>query len=380
IASPQLARLAAAQKGPTAFVNTPFHARIAQAYKNGVAWLLAADLHTMVAQSAARKPGSAEGLDRSGFSDAEYLVVERKDIAGQTENRAVLSFGQARRGVASWLAAPAPIRALEFISADAAFAASALVKNPAALVQDVFAMAGGSSSGFANHLAEFEAKAGISVQEDLARPLGGEFAFAVDGPMLPMPSWKVVLEVYDPARFQQALEKLLEGANRESGMELAKIAKEDSGGHTYYTVSGAKLPFQVQYVYDNGFLVAAPNRDLLVRAMEYRTTGYTLSRSAKFTRLLPRDGHTDFSAMVYQTLATALGPIADQVGLTPEQRSSIAAAGPSLVLAYGEQDRIEFASAGTFFGLRLEQLLGLGAGRPHPAKAPALRRPEQSQS
>ncbi|HEX8984553.1 MAG TPA: FecR domain-containing protein, partial [Bryobacteraceae bacterium] len=36
IASPQLARLAAAQKGPTAFVNTPFHARIAQAYKNGV--------------------------------------------------------------------------------------------------------------------------------------------------------------------------------------------------------------------------------------------------------------------------------------------------------------------------------------------------------
>jgi hypothetical protein len=127
--------------------------------------------------------------------------------------------------------------------------------------------------------------------------------------------------------------------------------------------------------------VAAPNRDLLVRAMEYRTTGYTLPRSAKFTKLLPRDGHTDFSAMVYQTLATALGPIADQIAaLTPEQRNSISAAGPSLVLAYGEQDRIEFASAGTFFGLRLEQLLGLGAGRPHPAKAPALRRPVQSQS
>ena len=201
----------------------------------------------------------------------------------------------------------------------------------------------------------------MSLREDLARPLGGEFAVAVDGPMLPSPSWKVVLEVYDPARFEQALEKLLAGANQTAGTALARIDKEEADGRTYYVLRGSKLPFEPQYTYDNGFLIAAPNRDLLLRAMEYRTTGYTLTRSEKFTKLLPRDGHTDFSAMVYQTLATALGPIADQITLTPEQRSSLAAAGPSLVLAYGEQDRIELASAGTFFGLRLEQLLGLGA-------------------
>ena len=107
--------------------------------------------------------------------------------------------------------------------------------------------------------------------------------------------------------------------------------------------------------------------------MEYRTTGYTLPRSEKFTKLLPRDGHTDFSAMVYQTLATALGPIADQIAALTSRAAQLACrAGPSLVLAYGAQDRIEFASAGTFFGLRLEQLLGLGApARRRAAKAPA---------
>jgi hypothetical protein len=358
VASPQLDRLVAVQKGPGAFAQTAFHTRIAQAYKSGVAWLLAADLESMMARVAAN-------LKPSGLSDARYLIVERKDVAGQTENRAVVSFAQARRGVASWLAAPAPLRALDYVSADATLASAAVVKNPAALVDDLFAMAGGSSSAFAAHLAEFEAQAGLSVREDLARPLGGEIVVAVDGPMLPTPSWKVVLEVYDPARFEQALEKLLAGANRASGTTLATISQETSGGRTYYVVRGPKLPFEVQYVYDNGFLVAAPNRDLLVRAMEYRTTGYTLTRSAKFTKLLPRDGHTDFSAMVYQTLATALGPIAGELPLTPEQQSTLAAAGPSLVLAYGAEDRIELASAGTFFGLRLEQLLGAGraAGR-----------------
>ena len=33
---------------------------------------------------------------------------------------------------------------------------------------------------------------------------GGEYAFAIDGPILPTPSWKLVFEVNDPAHLQQA--------------------------------------------------------------------------------------------------------------------------------------------------------------------------------
>jgi len=48
---------------------------------------------------------------------------------------------------------------------------------------------------------------------DFAKPLGGEFAFAVDGPLLPTPSWKMVFEVYDPAHLQQTLERVVEKMN-----------------------------------------------------------------------------------------------------------------------------------------------------------------------
>ncbi|MGE5644484.1 MAG: FecR domain-containing protein [Acidobacteriota bacterium] len=350
-AAKQLPALQAIASGRTGFAGTPFHARIAQAYTNGVAWLLCGDMHALVA---GKTPNA------TGFADAQYLVVERKEIAGQTENRAVLSFAQARRGIASWLAAPAPVRALDFVSADATLATAALVKDPALLIDDVLAMAPGEEA--ARHLSEFEAQTGVNLREDLARPLGGEFAFAIDGPMLPVPSWKLVLEVSDPARFEQALEKLPQ----------IRIVKEQAGGRTFHTLTGTKLPFDPQFIYEDGFLIAAPNRDLLLRALEYRTAGNTLVASAQFKALLPRDGHTNFSAMAYHKLGTALAPLVNNIVLTPEQRQAAAAAAagapPTLVLAYGEQDRIELASAGTFFGLRLQQLLGLGGA--HAAHAP----------
>ena len=350
---PQLQAVLAAQAGRSAFPKSAFHARLAQSYVSGVSWLFAADLQAVVGKSAGVPAAS-------GFSDAQYLVVERKDVSGQTENHAVLTFAKTRSGVASWLAAPAPIRALDYVSSGATFAAAAVVKSPSALLDDAVAMAGDAKG-----LAEFEATTGVNLRDDLARSLGGEFAFAVDGPLLPMPSWKLVLEVYDPARFQATLDKLVSTANQFAPQ--IKIAREDAGGRTYYTLSGAKAGFEAQYVYDSGFLIAAPNRDLLLRAMEYRATGNMLAHSAQFTALLPHDGHTDFSAVVYHSLGTALAPLSGNIVLSPEQQKSLAsvaaAAGPTVVLMYGEQDRIELASAGTFFGLRLEQFLG-GFGLP----------------
>ena len=122
----------------------------------------------------------------------------------------------------------------------------------------------------------------------------------------------------------------------------------------------------------DGYLLAAPNRALLLSSIQNRETGYSLARSSDFLSRLPRDGYANSSGLVYQNLWAAVAPIADQLKstaiLTPAQRQSIDALGqnsaPSLICAYGEQNQITVANTGSFFGVGFESLLG--AGHPGP--------------
>lgn len=355
----QLRQVAAlvAQPGGGAFARSDFHARIAAAYGRGVTWLFCADMQTLVGKAAQANPK----LQASGFGDVRYLVVERRDVGGRAENSADLSFAQPRRSIASWLAAPAPMRVLDYISPDATFAVAVLAKNPEKMLDDVAAM---GPANFAAGLTAFEIGTGINLRTELIEPLGGEVAFALDGPVLPQPSWKLVLEVNNPERFALTLDKLVA-----VGKGLARLEKQTVDGRTFYTLTGPKTGIETHFVFDNGLVIVAPSRDLLVRTLQYRSTGYTLARSPKFTALLPHDGQVNFSAMVYHSLGSLIAPFAAKMQLTPEQRKSLDALAPAnapvLVLAYGEADRIRLASSGSFFGLPLEQMIGLGASRHH---------------
>ena len=53
-----------------------------------------------------------------------------------------------------------------------------------------------------DELAKLETELGFSLRDDLAAALGGDAAVAIDGPLLPKPSWKVVVEVVDPSRLE----------------------------------------------------------------------------------------------------------------------------------------------------------------------------------
>jgi hypothetical protein len=356
---PQIQQVAAlaAQPGASAFANSGLHARLAEAYGQGVTWLLGADMQSLIPKHAQ----DDQKLQRSGFGDLRYLIVERKDAGGRAENHAILSFTQPRHGIASWLAAPAPLRVLDYISPDATLAVAALAKNPAKMLEDVSAITG---TNLWAGLAGFEAQAGVNVRTDLIEPLGGEAAFALDGPVLPQPSWKVVLEIDDSQRFLRALSKLAAASQG-----AVRLEEQAANGRTFYTLSGKQVGFEAHFFLDNGMAIAAPTRDLLVRALQYRTTGYTLARSPKFTALLPHDGQVNLSAMVYYSLGSLAAPLANRMQLTPQQHKSLdaiaSASQPALVVAYGGPDRIEVASAGSFFGVRLNQMLGLGLARAH---------------
>lgn len=384
------------------FVSEPFHARLAQAYADGAGWLVAIDLNHLIGAAAQRaqadkSPDSATRVERSeaalqssGFADAHYLIAERKTDSrdGLIENRAVLTFDGARRGMAAWLAAPAPMGSLDFISPEANLAAAFVVKTPASMVEDLFAFAEASNPAFAGdkELVARERKAmaardGFDLRQDLAEPLGGEFAFAVDGPMLPVPSWKLIVEVYDANRLQAAIEKVLDHVNQEAvknGKQPGRIAQETTNGRPGYALTLPGSALTIHYLYSDGYLIAAPSRTLVDRALQYRATGYSITGAPQFTALLPQGGQSNFSAVVFQNLGSALSPVLGLLGgsgsLSAEQQKALQAlaadAPASLAYAYGEEDRIIAATRGTgIMGMNFGSLMGLGAildgGRMH---------------
>jgi hypothetical protein len=374
------------QPGSGSFYKTAFYQRISDAYRAGASWLICADMEQILAQSVNQRvqhTGERRAVETQnavfnslGVFDMQHLLIERKETGGTAENRATLTFAQQRRGMASWLAPPAPMGALDFISPDASFVAAFVVKQPRVAAEELFGAMRTVNPNFDQAQAEFESRVGVSTLDDLAGPLGGEVAFAIDGPVLPMPSWKFAVEVYDPARLQHTIETLITRDAAHPGDAPGQLTTEQSGGRTFYALRSARSPFEVHYTFVDGYLVAAANRALLAQAISQRATGYTLTRSAGFKALLTADRYSNFSAIVYQNLAPVVGPLADQLrksgAVNTDLQKSIDAlksnSAPTLIYAYGEPDRIQVASTGSFFGFNLDTFMGTGG----PFQVPGL--------
>lgn len=353
-----------ALSGQGGFLQTALGQRVAQAYQGGAGWLIAADLEQMVKKFVSGK----QEPDRSGFTDASYLIIERKDLGGKAENRATVTFAQERRGVASWLGTPGPLGSLEFVSPEATAVTSFVIKNPQKIIEEFLAIA--QQSGHSNDLAELEAKTGVNVN-DVAAALGSEITVAVDGPVLPMPSWKVIAEVVNGPLLQSSIEKFVAAFNANAPEKAGKLTltTEQSGGRTYYTLKSSTQPLEAHYTYVDNYLLAGSSVALLEQAMQNRRTGFTLTHSQMFRSLLPRDGYTNFSGVMFMNTGSTVAPILDKIkgAATESEKKSINAfianSTPTLIYAYGEPDRITLASTGSFFGMNIGTLLGApGAG------------------
>jgi FecR-like protein/putative zinc finger protein len=376
----QLQQLAARLKAPetNSFKATSFYARLAETYHAGAGLIFAADLEKIIDRmvlAEAGKPGAAkqnETYKQLGLMSLKHFVVEQKDVEGKTNSRAMVSFKEQRSGIASWLARPGPMGALNFISPEANLVAAFVVREPASLVDELLGYLDTASPHMRQDLKVLESDYNLRLREDFAAPLGGEFAFALDGPLLPTPSWKMIFEVYDPARLQQTFERVVEEVNKQAAREGKGglvWERSESGGRTFYALKSVTYGVEIHYTYASGYLVAAPSRALIERALKYRDSGFTLLRSPRFTSTLPSDGNANFSAIFYHDLAPLLAPIAGQVekatkDLPEEQRLAVqvtADAPPTLAYAYAQDDRIIFAadSEGGPFGLSPATLMGI---------------------
>jgi hypothetical protein len=382
-ASPKLDQLQAlagvTQKGGgSPFTGTAFHNRIAQVYKEGAGLVVAANLEQLIEKNKSdltkgeKAAEHAGALQQLGILNLKHFALDQKDSQGKTHTRAVLSFNEAR-GIPSWLAEPGPMGSLEYISPDANVVAGFVVKNPVSLVDDLLGVMETVSPDLRKNLDKLQAERGLDIRRDFAAPLGGEFAFAIDGPILPTPSWKMVFEVNDPQHLQQTLERVVAEVNKEA----AKFGKtglvwdrSEISGRAYYTLRSADFGLEVNLTYVNGYMIAGPSRALVERAVRLPESGYSLLRSARFTAGLPADGNANFSAVFYHNLGPLVQPFADRIAgtadkLPKEQAEAIknmaADMPPTLAYAYAHGDSITFAAntEGGPFGLSPASLLGM---------------------
>ncbi len=337
------------------FTGTALYQKLAPEYQQGAGWLFAADFSSV-----------ADSMPKAtGMQDARFFLASSKTIgtgADAVEDHASVIFSKDRTGVASWLAVPGPMGSLNFISPDAGFAVSTILKNPSLIVDDL--MKSMSSVTHQN-----------MALSDIASAFAGEVTVALDGPMLPVPAWKIVAEVYDPGRIQNAFSRLTTEFNTSAGEHERtgdlKLTQTDADGQSYYTLKFDKLPWEADWAYVDGYWVAAASRELVSRSIQNRQTGYTLAKSAAFQARLSHDGSTNFSALVYHNMGQTLSPLLgllDNAKVSPSQKKSIEAlkAGDTggLVEFWATPDRIDMSTKGAIFGMDVSSLLAMQAGGP----------------
>jgi hypothetical protein len=308
---------------------------------------------------------------------APMFVLEDRVVGTRHETRLALEAGagSALPEPLQWIAAPAAIGALELISADAVAAATFAIEDPRAAAEALVRIGGEHDSELAAHLADLRDNHGIDALEDIAAPLGGEMALAIDGPVVPKPAWKLILEVDDPSRLDMALERMV--------VELNQVLTQEGGTATVATVNSQGLDTHVVeittpegatssfvWAYLDTYLVVAPDAEAIARAARNRDSGYTLGRSTRLQQALPIGGENGVSGLVWLDLNGAAGAFDLLAASLPadvrQEAAELLSNGEPLVgVLLATPDRLELAGSrahSPLGWLRLVMLAGVLGG------------------
>jgi ferric-dicitrate binding protein FerR (iron transport regulator) len=353
--------------------DTRLHSLLQESYRDGAGWLIAADVERLLASSRTGTDDDVRLLELLGISDARHLIASRRRIGRTTLNEAVLHFDGARSGVASFVSSPKPLSALEFVSADAHAAAAIAFEPPGETLRALLGSIDGGAGEIEASLNELRDTTGIDFLRDIVDPLGGELAIALDGPVLPSPAWRLIVEVWDEAALQRSIDALVAEANARlaaEGRPTASLRRSQASGRPAWSLDVPESPISISWAYDGGFMIVAPEATLVARAIATRESGFGLTDASEFRELLPADGPDDFSALLYQNAGRLLGPLAGlgraTTALTPEQSRMLEeiaeAQQASLTVVWAGTDTVSLASTGNGpLGGEIGALLGLGS-------------------
>lgn len=346
------------EAGSSAFVDTDLHEFLQDSYTQGTEILGAVDFPQLFSPMEIEAE-VAEGLDAVGLRNAEYLIAQHSQDDGESSITADFFFDGERQGVMSWLDNPGPMGSLEFFSTETSFATAVLIKEPNAILDEF---------GPLELRDDFDAQAELDLFYSVMGVLGGEVAFGLDGPALPTPSWKVVIEAYDESVLQESIEwsvaQINEYAEAKADVEASvEVSAINIAGYSGYQVnlsvdSVADSEFEFgaasfSYVFVDGYVIAGPDEAILDRAIGYYESGSGLQTDRDFQELLARDGYLDYSLISFSRLGEL---VSDMLGslpssLTEEQQSAISAmdtdVGPSISSVLALSDRMHFAHNGS---------------------------------
>lgn len=343
------------QVGSSAFAGSKLHALLQSNYAQGTEILGAVYIPGILDPTDITSPDFGE----TGLQNAEYLIAQYQRGTDAAVITADLFFSGERTGVMSWLATPGPMGSLEFFSTNTKVVAALLLREPLAILEEL------DTIGVS---AEFNNEAELDLFYSVMATLGGEFAIGLDGPALPTPAWKAVIEAYDAALLQENIEATVTRLNAQAATEGVAItialSPSNVEGYSGFQVSLTADPAQVnnalnistitfQYAFVDGYLVAAPDAALVGRAIEFYESGSGLQTDAEYRELMLRDGYLDFSAVYFSRLGQLLNSLMQKLpaNVTAEQQAAIAAldidVGPSMTSVLALPDKMHVAHTGS---------------------------------
>ena len=388
------------------FNGTALQQALSRAYAEGVNTVIGVDLERIMAARA--QDGAANEIEATnlllGMASARHLIVTERSQSGTVDLRAELTFSKARQGMSAWLAEPSDLGALDFFSPEAHLAVAGVTEQPATILSQLLQLKEENAHATTpdDAAAEHCSPAPMDSLQAMAAAADGEFAFALDGPVLPRPSWTLAMKMRDGATFQKGLDQLLdcfdlqaraaaEGqvvreTGRVSGRAVGSVRIDRAGtsGDAAATGDAPSIPISFHYLIEDGYFVAASETGILDRALRNHSSGVNLRASGAFRKLLPADlsaGKLRASALLYQNLGAVAQPLAQAMqaqaakanSSAPDTGSESLAAftaddlPPGLLLASAGADRVTLRGQATGAGigsLLIGSGLLLGEGLP----------------
>jgi hypothetical protein len=343
--------------------NSPFAAALGERYTRGVGWLIGVDASPVIAMA---EGDDAPPIEFAGIAGVKYLFLEQRSPAGAEENEVTVTFQNARKGMASWLADGGSGGAAEYLPADALLAGYVSMREPGQLFQEFTALMSKQQPSLQNDLTKIEQTLGAGFVTSLTAAMGTEVAFALHGFSASGPTWVMVGLANDAAVIDGSLAKLVDTFNADlppgEQSKRLTLAQESGGGRMWTTLKAASLPFGVTWTHDGGYIVAASDRGTAERAIATRNGGSALVWSPVFQQQLPASAGIHPSAFAWLNTKGALG-ILSALSSSDAAKSLLAERDPVLIVFDGHPERIHVASRTALSGAIIDAMMLENLGR-----------------